>query len=274
MPVKPSAAARTQTRPAQNLARTFKRSRVPLYIQVAALLRRRIEEGQFAAGQKMPTLDELEQEFQVARVTVRQAIDLLQKEGLVWRQQGKGTFVNQDMRERRWLRLAIDMESLAQSIDGNVPRFVAVKNPPPLPRLLPEDGRPAEAYRFLRSIQYRAGEPFAIASVHVAQAIYERFPEEFETHTTLPVLVRHQRDDIGRAQTSVVIGSADPETAELLRIPLNAPIAEARYVIENRDGEVIYVAELVYRGDCVRFDIDLLKDGGLKDGATGGFQLG
>ncbi|HYG84982.1 MAG TPA: GntR family transcriptional regulator [Azospirillum sp.] len=269
MPVKQRTASRVQMRPAQNLARTFKRSRVPLYIQVATLLRRRIEDGHFAAGQKMPTLDELEQEFQVARVTVRQAIDMLQKEGLVWRQQGKGTFVSQDLRERRWLRLAIDMESLVQSIDGNVPRFVTVKDPPAQPRLLAEDGQPAEAYHYLRSIQYRAGEPFAIASVHVAQSIYERFPEEFETHTTLPVLVRHQRDDIGRAQATVVIGSADPETAEMLRIPLNAPIAEARYVVENRDGVVIYVAELVYRGDCVRFDIDLLKDGG-----GNGFRLG
>ncbi|WP_431857127.1 GntR family transcriptional regulator [Azospirillum sp.] len=262
MTAKTRTASRASARPAPNLARTFKRSRVPLYIQVATLLRRRIEDGQFAAGQKMPTLDELEREFQVARVTVRQAIDLLQKEGLVWRQQGKGTFVSQDMREKRWLRLAIDMDSLAQTIDGNVPKFVSVKDPPPLPRLLPEDGKAADDYHYLRSIQYRGGEPFAIASVHVAQAIYDRFPEEFETHTTLPVLVRHQRDDIGRAQTTVVIGSADPETAELLRIPLNAPIAEARFIIENREGVVIYVAELVYRGDCVRFDIDLLKDGG------------
>ncbi len=80
------------------LARTYERSRVPLYLQVASTLRRRIEEGRWLAGQKISTLEELESEFQVARVTVRHAIDLLQKEGLVQRQQGKGTFVTRALR--------------------------------------------------------------------------------------------------------------------------------------------------------------------------------
>ena len=87
------------------LARTYERSRVPLYLQVASTLRRRIEEGQWQAGQKISTLEELESEFQVARVTVRQAIDLLQKEGLVQRRQGKGTFVTRAVKDKRWLQL-------------------------------------------------------------------------------------------------------------------------------------------------------------------------
>ena len=49
------------------LLKAYDRSRVPLYIQVASVLRSRIQSGQWAAGQKISTLDELEREFEVAR---------------------------------------------------------------------------------------------------------------------------------------------------------------------------------------------------------------
>ena len=83
----------------------YARSRVPLYIQVASALRRRIETGQWQPGQKISTLEQLEQEFQVARVTVRQATELLQNEGLVQRQQGRGTFVSDKLQDKHWLQL-------------------------------------------------------------------------------------------------------------------------------------------------------------------------
>ena len=63
------------------------------------------------------------------------------------------------------------------------------------------------------------------------------------------------------AQLTVVVGSADPDTSERLRVPLNSPTAEARYLIRDKRGVVTYVAEVIYRGDCVRFDIDLLRNG-------------
>src|SRR5688500_6066372 len=66
-------------------------SRIPRYVQVASVLRRRIRDGRWAVGERIATLEALEREFGVARVTVRQAIDLLQSEGLVESFQGRGT---------------------------------------------------------------------------------------------------------------------------------------------------------------------------------------
>ena len=54
-----------------NLSNTYARSPIPLYLQVAATLRRRIEDGYWKANERISTLEELEAEFQVARVTVR-----------------------------------------------------------------------------------------------------------------------------------------------------------------------------------------------------------
>ena len=80
------------------LLKAYDRSRVPLYIQVAAIMRQRIERRQWQPGQKISTLVELEREFEVARVTVRQAVDILRQEGLLHCHQGRGTFVAESRR--------------------------------------------------------------------------------------------------------------------------------------------------------------------------------
>jgi GntR family transcriptional regulator len=246
----------------KQLADTYKRSRVPLYLQVATALRRRIEEGYWEPGQKISTLEELESEFQVARVTVRQAVDVLQKEGLVHRQQGKGTFVAEDIGDRRWLRLATTWSSLISTIEKNVPRFLKTEAPPPSPRLRPGDGRPAADYVFLRSLQSRGKEPYAVVNLHLARDIFERAPEKFKRHTALPIIAGMNDIKVARAHQTLTIGTADPDTARLLDLPLNAPTAEAYCVVVDESGVAIYVAEISYRGDCVKLDIDLLDQVG------------
>ena len=72
----------------------YDRSRVPLYLQVASVMRQRINSGHWAEGERISTLEELEEEFGLARVTIRQAIELLRAEGLLQAQQGRGTFVS------------------------------------------------------------------------------------------------------------------------------------------------------------------------------------
>ena len=73
------------------LANTYAKMRAPRYVQVASALRRRIQEGHWAVGDKIATLEELENEFAVARVTVRQAIEMLQDEGLLEAEHDNGT---------------------------------------------------------------------------------------------------------------------------------------------------------------------------------------
>src|SRR5262245_11421524 len=119
----------------ESLRNSGRRGKIPAYIQVAAALRRRIEVGDWQPSEKISTLEELEVEFQVARVTVRQAVDLLEREGLVTRQQGRGTFVSDTVNDKRWLTLQTSWESAVDSIRDAVPKFIEVRDPPLMPRL-------------------------------------------------------------------------------------------------------------------------------------------
>jgi GntR family transcriptional regulator len=243
-----------------DLSKVYDRSRVPLYIQVASVMRRRIETSQWLPGQKISTLVELEREFEVARVTIRQAIDVLRQGGLLHSQQGRGTFVAERIRGRRWLQLETTWPALIATIKDNVPRMIPVKNPPAQPRLGDEDGRPAPDYVFLRSLQFRQSEPYAVVSLHLARHIYERDPDAFQKHTALPILASLRDVRIAKAHQTMIIRSADTEIANLLKVALNAPTAECHCVVVDAEGIAIYVAEIVYRGDCVKLHIDLLEN--------------
>jgi len=231
--------------------------RVPRYLQVASALRRRIRDGRWAVGGRIATIQVLQREFGVARVTVRQAIELLAREGLVRAHQGKGTFVTKAVANDRWLRLATDWESLIRPIRDNVPHRLRAPHPP-RPRLGPDDGAPASAYAYLRSVQTRGREPYALASVHVARTLYRQAPRRFASHPALAVLAQMNGGAIARAHQTLSVGAADVETARHLRLPLNAPTVEAHCVVTDRAGVAIYVGEIVYRGDVVHLDIELI----------------
>ena len=236
-------------------------SRVPRYLQVASTLRRRIRDGRWAVGERIATLDELEREFDVARVTVRQAIELLQAEGLLKSHQGRGTFVTKALAHDRWLQLATDWQSLIAPIRDHVPELLpadADTAPRIEPRIEKDDGIAAPAYVALRSIQKRDGKPYAYARVHVARHIHAKAPKAFAARVALAVLSEMQGLAIARARQTVLVGAADLDTAQHLGIALNAPTAEARCVVVDKVGVVIYVGEITYPGDYVRLNIELI----------------
>ena len=241
-------------------SKAYDRSRIPLYIQVASVMRRRIETKQWRLGQKISTLVELEREFQVARVTVRQAIDILREEGLLRSQQGRGTFVAENPAARHWFKLATSWDVLIESIKDNVPKRIKVDNPPPFPVLREGEGELAPKYVFLRSVQYKDGEPYGIVNLHLADEIYRRDPEAFRQHPALPVLASLKDVDIRHAHQTIVVDSADPTTANSLRIGLGAPTAECRCVVIDGKGVAIYVADITYRSEAIQLHIDLLAN--------------
>lgn len=241
-----------------DLSKVYDRSRIPLYIQVASVMRRRVETKQWLPGQKVSTLAELEQEFGVARVTIRQAIDILREEGLIHSQQGRGTFVAKTPVSRHWLKLGTSWDAIIDTIKDNVPKRIKSDKAPPMPTLGEGEGTMASKYHFMRTVQYKDSAPFGIVNVHLADQIYKRAPTEFQQHPAISVLGRMKDIDIQDAHQTVVIGSADPATADLLHVPLGAPIAECRLVVIDDEGVAIYVADIIYRSDAVKLNIDLL----------------
>ncbi len=69
-------------------------SMLPYYYQLYEILRKQILAGTWKPGDMLPTETELLEEYELSRTTVRQSLDMLVNDGLIYRQRGRGTFIS------------------------------------------------------------------------------------------------------------------------------------------------------------------------------------
>lgn len=228
------------------------------YVQVADLIRQRIVRGVWQEGHKLPPLEKLVEEFGVARVTVRQAIRLLADEGLISPQQGRGTFVMRRPSQERFISVSTTLAELARAYRDTLPEVVIIEEGAQTPPFLEQaGGTPAKRYTFMRRVHHRDGQPYCVISIYIDQKIFKRCPKRFRTEVVIPLLTTLSGLTIAEAHQVLTIGSADMEVSKLLKLPLNAPIAEVLRMFKDDEGTLIYVAHATYRGDAIRLEMDL-----------------
>ena len=97
--------------------------RLPRYHRIADTLRERIRGGEWAPGAPLPNQRRLAREFGVTLMTLRQALQLLERDDLITRRHGLGTFVaapSIDYEITKLLRLAGDLSAQGESVSTRV----------------------------------------------------------------------------------------------------------------------------------------------------------
>lgn len=227
-----------------------------LYSQVASVIRQRIRSGLWAAGDQLPTLGDLEREFRVARVTLRQALSLLESEGLIWRRRGRGTFVC-DAAAPDWFKLATSRDELIHSLEGAWSELIEVDPAEVVPHLEAGDGEAAPGYRHMRRLHGRGERAYAVVDMYLDRRLYARAPKRFDSEMIIPVLERMAGVEIADIRQTLTIGTADRDVARHLGVPIGSPTGILRRVVRDAGGQVIYIGVVNYRGDAVKLDMTL-----------------
>jgi GntR family transcriptional regulator len=239
----------------------LERNPLPRYAQVAGVLRNRIRRGAWKQHESIPSIDRLMEEFGVGRVTVRQAIQILAREGLLSPEQGRGTFVTAPPGSLRPLQVQTSLADLAEMYRGDAPDLEHIVETDEQPRLLEGERASTLGYRHMRRVHSRDGERYCLVSIHVARSVFDRAPERFRRELVIPLLLGLPGVAIVGARQTLDIAAADVDVARSLGIAVNAPIAEVRCVFVGADDTVLYVAEASHRGDYVHLTMDLLPAG-------------
>ena len=228
----------------------MKRMSVPLHVEVAELLRRQILSGTIKAGDKLPALNELAEKFGVARMTIRQAMDALEDEGLIERYAGKGTFAKDiELPARQKLNMKAELSQLQAMV---AQLEVMVVGDDDTPHIVDVEGR---AFRQMRRIHAQSGEPFCHVDIKLENQLYLKASKRFETEIVVTVL-----KDLGvaveTARQNVTIAYADVEMAEILKMSVNAPVFRVLREFFSDNGQLIYSATLIYPGDKLELEVE------------------
>lgn len=235
----------------------FENVPIPRYVQLADIMRHRIKRGVWPTGQVLPSIDKLMEEFGVARVTVRQATQLLAREGLLSPQRGRGTFVTAESGRARRLLVQTTLDDLVEMYRGDTPDLSNIVESRESPRLTERDGSAAPGYFHMRRVHAREGEPYCLVSIYIDERVYRLAPKRFRREVVIPLLASLPGVEIAHARQTLNISAADIEVARDLRISVNTPVAEIRRVFTGPDGSVMYLGEAIYRGDYIHLEVDL-----------------
>lgn len=230
-----------------------------LYVQVADLMRSRIQSGEWSTGTQIPALDMLGEEFDVALVTVRQAVVLLETEGLLTRVHGRGTFVTERSQQKPiWLRMESNWTALVEKWQGTRPRILKMADDVSAP-LEAADGTPARSYHYMRRVHVTESLPYTIVDIYLDGELYARAPKRFDTQRVMPVLESLPGVLIKSARETLSISLAGVETARLLKVQINSPVGIVRRMALDQRGVVVFFAEVIYRGDVVKIERTLIR---------------
>lgn len=231
--------------------------RPPKYEVLAAALEERV--GAMHAHDALPTERELLEEFQLSRTTVRQAIRLLVRQGLVYNVQGSGTYVANPAVVSKTLRLTSFTEDMRQRGLEPSSTILEQQDVAATPKLATQlhltAGDPLIAVLRLRLAD---GLPMALEQVYLVAGLVDL--AHLDTASSLYEQLRDAGVTITRATQTIDAVNLDAEQGHYLDQAVGAAALRVQRVNFTDRGTPFEHAETIYRGDRYSFDIVVSRD--------------
>ena len=243
----------------ESTALAFVDSSVPLYYQLATILRENIISGRYDIGDKFPTEADLVKMYAVSRATVRGALQNLKDEGLIRREAGRGTFVSAMPEFTGTLKMDGTLNGLIAMGLATSPRLVELQQvtvPPQQAEVLGmEPGTPA--IRACR-VRYYKDHPYCYIINTLPQQIGRKLTEaDWESGSILQHLQTQHDFKLGDADEYVRATIADANLARWLNVRIGAPLLQVEYLIRDADGNPVETPIIFYRSDMHAFTLRL-----------------
>lgn len=236
---------------------------LPVYHQLYTILRQQIKDRNFDAQQPLPSEMQLAATYDVSRVTVRRALEMLEREHLIVRKHGVGTFAAPDgpgedsgsrvsglVENLITLGLETTAKLLAFDADSPTPAVVAATlNLPPEARTI----------RIERLRLYK-GKPLSVTKVYLPQSLAGRIREgDLDDRPVMRILelsgIRAQR-----AEQTISAVPADDDAAAKLMVNIGAPLIRLRRTVYDEAGQPFEHQQGLYNPDQYEYHMMLTRD--------------
>lgn len=231
------------------------RASLPLYTQIAESLLERIESGELAPDQRLPSERDLSQMLNVSRMTLRAALRELDSKGLLVRRPGDGTYIAKPKIERHADRLVPFTTSMQQ------------RGYKPSAKVIVFEQRLAEVSTarqlqvpvstsifYCQRVRLINQEPVLLENLYIPVSLFPGFGDfDLENRSIYEIMDTEYGIQVHHSQQSLESVSASDYEAELLEIQPGAPLMlERRLGFDEKNQPFEYGHDL-YRGDRFRF---------------------
>ena len=236
-----------------------KNSSISLYVQVANVLRREILNDVYGNNGSIGTQSQLAQRFGVSLITIRKAVKILDEEGILAVQQGKGTFVNRTTLLDPLENLT-GVSNMMQDMNVSTRNQVPVAEILPTPQWLPEDVRTTlgEECLFILRVVSVGDTPFANTEMYLPVKYANYLPrEQLEKHTVYQLLETRANIRLGKGRQIIRAAGATGSVAKNLRLSQNAPVLQIERKTYSKNGELVEYMILSYEASRYSFLVEM-----------------
>jgi GntR family transcriptional regulator len=229
------------------------KSKLPLYHQIYETLRKQILRGEkWKPGDMIPPESELVEHYGVSVITIRQALDKLSTQGLIYRQRGRGTFVAHQTLEQSTVRIVSFTQDMLQRGLKPSSRILSSRLVPASTEIAGKlDIAEGTELARLERLRLADNEPMGIETSHL---VHRYCPGVLTRHDYASASLSDalERDyGIRNSSAKQVIRaiSASPEIAHSLSIPPKSAVLFIERVTYSQDDIPVEFLRIHYRGD-------------------------
>jgi GntR family transcriptional regulator len=239
-----------------------KASPVPYYYQLRQLLERAVTSGELPVGDQIPTEAALCERYDVSRTVVRQALSDLERQGLLTRIKGKGTFVAapklSELVAQSLTSLHEDLAARGEQLETRVLRLEVEPVSPHVAEMLQLPD--SEQIVLLERLRLLNGKPLVLTTAHMPHSLCAPILELDMTRRSLfETYERELGFKLHRGTRAIEARVASNKIAQDLAIQEGAPVLIFSGVTYLEDGRPIEYFVGIHRGDRSRFEVELFR---------------
>lgn len=227
----------------------------PLYDQVYQALMQQIIDGSYQIHQQLPSEKELSELFNVSRITIRQALNQLQLEHLVYKIQGKGTFVSAPKTFQNISQLqgfAEAMSNMGHEVFNVVKEFRFIPATPQIASKLKLSVNSTVVE--IKRIRFLNRKPVSFELTYLPEAIGIALQEiNLSTRDVFLAIEEDLSISLGHADLNIDASLADDELSELLQVDINAPLLRVERLTHDDAGHPIDFEYLYFSGETFQY---------------------
>jgi len=235
------------------------RKRLPLYLQIEAILKSKILTGELKVGDRISPENELSKQFGVSPLTVRQALYSLVGEGLLDRKPGVGTIVKKNLDEKIVLKLSGKMGellSLGKETETRVLRSEVIQGLDKPLRFLQLNQ--TEPVCFVEKVRYWKGTPLMVVEEYVSQSLIGTLSKNKKSMKSFYLILTQKNGMVLNEATQTIEASiADQHIASLLQIEMGSPLFYMERTFYGETGMPILFQITFTHAEHFKFSVHL-----------------
>jgi len=237
---------------------------IPLYSRIESLIRSKILSGQYEPGEKIPTEEEFVKHFGVSKATIRNAISGLERDGLVTRKQGKGTFVSEAIPVSKQFIVSSAIEAIVADASRYKVTAFDIKQVQVRETRVAKDVRRFytlsndDEVAWLRRVRLLKSVPILFLENFIPLDLAHYFSKKELSEKPLLKIIKEKTDfTIGRGEMYIEANPAEPDIAELLHLHTFDPLINMQAYYWSSLGQPLSVSNCYMRVDYFKYKADI-----------------